>query len=51
MEAHWGEEAHNQRIEMVPWASAGTRLSGERWITATFLPIDGGLTSLRAWPR
>jgi hypothetical protein len=22
-----------------------------RWVTGLMLPIDGGLTALRAWPR
>ena len=62
MVAHWGEEARKRRIDMVPmgvggtgwdvgWAAVFLASDESRWITGTFLPIDGGLTSLRAWPR
>jgi NAD(P)-dependent dehydrogenase (short-subunit alcohol dehydrogenase family) len=57
-----GEETHRRRIMMVPMQTEGSGwdvaygavyLASEesRWITGLMLPIDGGLTALRAWPR
>jgi NAD(P)-dependent dehydrogenase (short-subunit alcohol dehydrogenase family) len=62
MVAHLGDEARQRRIKMVPMQSEGTAwdiahgavylASDEsRWVTGVLLPIDGGLHSLRAWPR
>jgi NAD(P)-dependent dehydrogenase (short-subunit alcohol dehydrogenase family) len=62
MVAHLGAEARERRRKMVPMQSEGTAwdvahgavylASDEsRWVTGLMLPIDGGLVSLRAWPR
>ena len=62
MVAELGEEARQRRVEMVPMGSRGTGwdigwaavylASDEaRWVTGAFLPVDGGLIALRAWPR
>ena len=62
MVAHLGAEARERRKNMVPMKSEGTAwdiahgavylASDEsRWVTGLMLPIDGGLVSLRAWPR
>jgi NAD(P)-dependent dehydrogenase (short-subunit alcohol dehydrogenase family) len=62
MVAHLGAEARERRKKMVPMQIEGTAwdvahgavylASDEsRWVTGLMLPIDGGLVSLRAWPR
>jgi NAD(P)-dependent dehydrogenase (short-subunit alcohol dehydrogenase family) len=62
MVAHLGTEARERRRDMVPMKTEGTAwdiahgavylASDEsRWVTGALLPIDGGLVSLRAWPR
>jgi NAD(P)-dependent dehydrogenase (short-subunit alcohol dehydrogenase family) len=62
MVAHLGAEARERRKQMVPMKTEGTAwdiahgavylASDEsRWVTGLMLPIDGGLVSLRAWPR
>lgn len=62
MVAHLGAEARERRRNMVPMKTEGTAwdiaygavylASDEsRWVTGVLLPIDGGLVSLRAWPR
>ena len=62
MVAHLGAEARERRRKMVPMQTEGTAwdiahgavylASDEsRWVTGILLPIDGGLTALRAWPR
>lgn len=62
MVAHLGEEARERRRRMVPMQVEGTAwdiahgavylASDEsRWVTGILLPIDGGLTAIRAWPR
>ena len=62
MVAHMGDEARERRRKMVPMQVEGTAwdiahgavylASDEsRWVTGILLPIDGGLTALRAWPR
>jgi NAD(P)-dependent dehydrogenase (short-subunit alcohol dehydrogenase family) len=62
MVAHLGAEARERRKKMVPMQTEGTAwdiahgavylASDEsRWVTGVMLPIDGGLTALRAWPR
>ena len=62
MVSHLGSEARERRKKMVPMQSEGTAwdiacgavylASDEsRWVTGVLLPIDGGLTALRAWPR
>lgn len=62
MVAHLGGEARERRRKMVPMQVEGTAwdiaygatylASDEsRWVTGILLPIDGGLTSVRAWPR
>jgi len=62
MVAHLGAEARERRKKMVPMQTEGTAwdvahgavylASDEsRWVTGLMLPIDGGLVSLRAWPR
>ena len=62
MVAHLGDEARERRRKMVPMQVEGTAwdiahgavylASDEsRWVTGIMLPIDGGLVSLRAWPR
>ncbi|SJZ77928.1 NAD(P)-dependent dehydrogenase, short-chain alcohol dehydrogenase family [Enhydrobacter aerosaccus] len=62
MVAHLGTEARERRRKMVPMQTEGTAwdiaygavylASDEsRWVTGALLPIDGGLVSLRAWPR
>jgi predicted pyridoxine 5'-phosphate oxidase superfamily flavin-nucleotide-binding protein len=62
MVAHMGAEARERRRSMVPMQTEGTAwdiahgavylASDEsRWVTGILLPIDGGLVSLRAWPR
>ena len=62
MVAHLGAEARERRKNMVPMKTEGTAwdvahgavylASDEsRWVTGLMLPIDGGLTALRAWPR
>lgn len=62
MVAHLGPEARERRRTMVPMQTEGTAwdiaygavylASDElRWVTGILLPIDGGLTALRAWPR
>jgi NAD(P)-dependent dehydrogenase (short-subunit alcohol dehydrogenase family) len=62
MVAHLGAEARERRKKMVPMQVEGTAwdiahgavylASDEsRWVTGILLPIDGGLTALRAWPR
>jgi NAD(P)-dependent dehydrogenase (short-subunit alcohol dehydrogenase family) len=62
MVAHLGAEARERRKQMVPMQTEGTAwdiaygavylASDEsRWVTGIMLPIDGGLVSLRAWPR
>jgi NAD(P)-dependent dehydrogenase (short-subunit alcohol dehydrogenase family) len=62
MVAHLGAEARERRKQMVPMKTEGTAwdiahgavylASDEsRWVTGLMLPIDGGLTALRAWPR
>jgi NAD(P)-dependent dehydrogenase (short-subunit alcohol dehydrogenase family) len=62
MVAHLGSEARERRKKMVPMQTEGTAwdvahgavylASDEsRWVTGLMLPIDGGLVSLRAWPR
>ncbi|MGE0421042.1 MAG: SDR family NAD(P)-dependent oxidoreductase [Reyranellaceae bacterium] len=62
MVAHLGAEARERRRRMVPMQVEGTAwdiaygavylASDEsRWVTGILLPIDGGLTAVRAWPR
>jgi len=62
MVAHMGQEARERRKKLVPMQSEGTAwdvangavylASDEsRWVTGVLLPIDGGLVSLRQWPR
>lgn len=62
MVAHLGNEARERRRKMVPMQVEGTAwdiaygavylASDEsRWVTGILLPIDGGLTAVRAWPR
>jgi len=62
MVGQMGEEARVRRAKMVPMQTEGTAwdvahgavylASDEsRWVTGLMLPIDGGLTALRAWPR
>lgn len=62
MVAHLGTEARERRRTMVPMQTEGTAwdiahgavylASDEsRWVTGVLLPIDGGLVSLRQWPR
>ena len=62
MVAHFGAEARERRKLMVPMQTEGTAwdiaygavylASDEsRWVTGLLLPIDGGLSALRAWPR
>jgi NAD(P)-dependent dehydrogenase (short-subunit alcohol dehydrogenase family) len=62
MVAHLGAEARERRKQMAPMQTEGTAwdvaygavylASDEsRWVTGVLLPIDGGLTALRAWPR
>jgi len=62
MVAHMGEAARERRRKSVPMESEGTAwdvahgavylASDEaRWVTGLMLPIDGGLTALRTWPR
>ena len=62
MVAHMGTEARERRKKMVPMQVEGTAwdiaygavylASDEsRWVTGIMLPIDGGLTGVRAWPR
>jgi NAD(P)-dependent dehydrogenase (short-subunit alcohol dehydrogenase family) len=62
MVAHLGPEARERRKNMVPMKTEGTAwdiahgavylASDEsRWVTGILLPIDGGLTALRQWPR
>lgn len=62
MVAHLGAEARERRRTMVPMQTEGTAwdiahgavylASDEsRWVTGVLLPIDGGLVSLRQWPR
>jgi len=60
--AHLGEEARERRRKAVPLQTEGTGwdvayaavylASDEaRWVTGVMLPIDGGLHSIRPWPR
>jgi NAD(P)-dependent dehydrogenase (short-subunit alcohol dehydrogenase family) len=60
--AHLGEEARERRRQAVPLQTEGTGwdvayaavylASDEaRWVTGVMLPIDGGLHSIRPWPR
>ena len=62
MASGFGEEARQRRIKMVPMQTEGTgwdvahgavylASDESRWITGLMLPIDGGLSALRAWPR
>ena len=62
MVSHLGAEARERRKNMVPMKSEGTAwdvahgavylASDEsRWVTGLMLPIDGGLSALRQWPR
>jgi NAD(P)-dependent dehydrogenase (short-subunit alcohol dehydrogenase family) len=62
MVAHLGAEARERRKNMVPMKTEGTAwdvahgavylASDEsRWVTGLMLPIDGGLSALRQWPR
>jgi NAD(P)-dependent dehydrogenase (short-subunit alcohol dehydrogenase family) len=62
MASGFGEEARQRRINMVPMQTEGTgwdvahgavylASDESRWVTGLMLPIDGGLTALRAWPR
>jgi NAD(P)-dependent dehydrogenase (short-subunit alcohol dehydrogenase family) len=62
MVAHMGTEARERRRKLVPMQTEGTAwdvahgavylASDEsRWVTGLMLPIDGGLVSLRQWPR
>jgi NAD(P)-dependent dehydrogenase (short-subunit alcohol dehydrogenase family) len=62
MVAHMGAEARERRRKLVPMQTEGTAwdvahgavylASDEsRWVTGLMLPIDGGLVSLRQWPR
>ena len=62
MVADQGEESRLRRRQMVPLRTEGTGwdigwgmvylVSDEaRWITGILLPIDGGLTNIRDWPR
>lgn len=62
MVAHLGDEARDRRRRMVPlqtegtgfdvgWAAVYLASDESRWVTGAFLPIDGGLTALRTWPR
>ena len=62
MVARFGAEARERRRQMVPMQTEGTAwdvgwavvylASDEsRWVTGHFLPVDGGLCALRAWPR
>src|SRR5262249_13771939 len=62
MVAHLGEEARQRRRQMVPMQTEGTAwdvakaavylASDEsRWVTGILLPIDGGLSAIRQWPR
>ena len=57
-----GEEYRQRRIEMVPmqtegtgwdvgWAAVYLASDEARWVTGLMLPVDGGLSALRAWPR
>ena len=57
-----GPDARERRREMVPmqtegtgwdigWAAVYLASDEARWITGLMLPIDGGLSALRAWPR
>ena len=62
MASGFGEEARQRRVNMVPMQTEGTgwdvangavylASDESRWVTGLMLPIDGGLTALRAWPR
>ena len=62
MVQHMGEEARQRRVDQVPmgtrgtawdvgWAAVYLASDEARWVTGAFLPIDGGLLSLRDWPR
>src|SRR5262249_38781091 len=62
MVAHLGAEARERRKNKVPMKREGTAwdvahgavylASDEsRWVTGLMLPIDGGLSALRQWPR
>lgn len=62
MVGHLGPEARERRKNMVPMKTEGTgwdiahgavylASDESRWVTGILLPIDGGLTALRTWPR
>lgn len=62
MVGHLGPEARERRVKMVPMQVGGTgwdiaygavylASDESRWVTGVMLPIDGGLVTLRAWPR
>ena len=62
MAAQLGEEARERRRQMVPLQTEGTAwdvanaavylASDEsRWVTGILLPVDGGLSAIRQWPR
>jgi NAD(P)-dependent dehydrogenase (short-subunit alcohol dehydrogenase family) len=57
-----GEEGRQRRAKAVPLQTEGTGLDvgyaavylasdESRWVTGVMLPIDGGLQTIRPWPR
>src|SRR5579871_2224508 len=62
MASGFGEDARQRRVKMVPMQTEGTgwdvaygavylASDESKWVTGLMLPIDGGLSALRAWPR